>query len=244
MNPSDDQATERERINAVYGTWLAEERIAAYAWHRPDIIEQDAARRRVAAALLAQTLGRDLGKLRVVDVGCGSGGFLRQLVDWGADPCRLMGTEYQEQRLVLARMRSAPGIRWHLGDLDIAATDSADLVVANTVFSSILAADARAVLARDMWRTVAPGGWCMLFDFRYNNPSNPNVRRVTRGELRRMWPASESRYRTLLLAPPIARRLAGAPRIVAELLATCVPPLRSHFIYMARKPFALPHLPD
>lgn len=236
MSLSDDHSTEQDRIKAVYRAWLAEERIAAYAWHRSDIIEQDAARRRATAALLVQTLGPDLGKLRVVDVGCGSGGFLRQLVDWGADPCRLAGTEYQEQRLVLARMRSAPGIRWHLGDLDFAAPGSFDLVVANTVFSSILAADARIALARDMWRSVAPGGWCMLFDFRYNNPRNPNVRRVTRAELRRMWPALESRYRTLLLAPPIARRLARAPRIVAELLATFAPPLRSHFIYMARKP--------
>ena len=236
MGLPDDHLTEQERINAVYRTWLAEERSAMYAWHRPDIIEQDAAKRRVLGALLAQAFGPDLGKLRVVDVGCGSGGFLRQLVDWGADPCRLAGTEYQEQRLVLARMRSAPGIRWHLGDLDFAAPGSIDLVAANTVFSSILEADARAALAARMWRSVAPGGWCMLFDFRYNNPRNPNVRRVSRSELRRMWPASESRYRTLLLAPPIARRLAGAPRMVAELLATFAPPLRSHFIYMVRKP--------
>ncbi|NHZ34005.1 class I SAM-dependent methyltransferase [Massilia rubra] len=236
MGSRDEHSIEQERIRSVYRAWLAEERMAAYAWHRPEVMEQDAARSRVAGELLAQTLGPELGKLRVVDVGCGSGGFLRQLVDWGADPCRLVGTEYQEQRLVLARMRSAPGIRWHLGDLDFAAPDSVDLVVANTVFSSILGADARAALARDMWRSVAPGGWCMLFDFRYNNPRNPNVRRVTRGELRRMWPASESRYRTLVLAPPIARRLAGAPRILSELLATFAPPLRSHFIYMARKP--------
>lgn len=236
MSPPDDHLSEQDRINAVYRAWQAEECIAAYAWHRPEVMEQDAARRRVAGALLARTLGPDLGKLRVIDVGCGSGGFLRQLVDWGADPCRLAGTEYQEERLVLARMRSAPGIRWHLGDLDFAEPGSIDLVVANTVFSSILAAQARAALARAMWRSVAPGGWCMLFDFRYNNPRNPNVRRVTKAELRRMWPASERHYRTLLLAPPIARRLAGLPRIVTELLATFAPPLRSHFIYMARKP--------
>ncbi|HEX8613801.1 MAG TPA: class I SAM-dependent methyltransferase [Telluria sp.] len=236
MGLPDDHLTEQERINAIYRAWLAEERIAAYAWHRPEVMEQDAARSRVAGALLAQTLGPELGKLRVVDVGCGSGGFLRQLIDWGADPCRLAGTEYQEQRLVLARMRSAPGIRWHLGDLDFVAPGSVDLVVANTVFSSILAPEARAALAGDMWRSVAPGGWCMLFDFRYNNPRNPNVRRVTRDELRRMWPASDSRYRTLLLAPPIARRLGWAPRIVSELLVAFAPPLRSHFIYMARKP--------
>ncbi|MET0857500.1 MAG: hypothetical protein ABWY27_12170 [Telluria sp.] len=40
----------------------------------------------------------------------------------------------------------------------------------------------------------------------------------------------------LMLAPPIARRLARAPYLVTELLAALLPPLRSHFIFMARKP--------
>jgi SAM-dependent methyltransferase len=235
MSLPPDHPGEQERIKAVYRAWFAQARLAAYAWHRPEILAQDGARRRVAAALLAQTVGTELGRLRVLDVGCGTGGFLRQLIDWGADPHRLAGTEYQEQRLALARMRSAPGIHWHLGELDFAEAGSFDLVVANTVFSSILADDARAALAQAMWRCLAPGGWCMLFDFRYDNPANPNVRRVGRAELRRLWPAAESRYRSLLLAPPIARRLAGAPPIVAELLATLLPPLRSHFMYMARK---------
>jgi hypothetical protein len=50
--------------------------------------------------------------------------------------------------------------------------------------------DLRRGLAAEMWRTIKPGGWCMMFDFRYDNPRNPNVRKVTQAELRRYWPAA------------------------------------------------------
>ena len=236
MNLHDDPHSEQERIRAVYRDWLAKEHVNAYAWHRADVMEQHAARLRVAGAMLVDTLGTDLARLRIVDVGCGSGGFLRQLISWGADPARLCGTEYQQDRLDQARLRTAPGVVWHLGDLDFIEPGSVDLIMANTVFSSIIAPCARAALAAAMWRCLAPGGWCMLFDFRYNNPRNAHVRKVSRAELVAWWPAAEQRYQSLVLAPPIARRLARAPRLLGELLTTLVPPLRSHFIYMARKP--------
>ena len=237
MGRPEQPLSEQERIRSVYQSWLAQARVAAaYAWYRPDVLEQSAALRRTVGPMLAQALGKDLGAAHIVDVGCGSGGFLRQLIDWGADPARLVGTEYQPERLELARLRSAPGVRWHLGDLDFAADASFELAVANTVFSSILDDAARAALAADMWRTVMPGGWCMVFDFRYNNPRNDQVRKVDWRQLQRFWPTPVRRNKTLLLAPPLARRLMRAPRLVSDLLASCVPPLRSHFIYMARKP--------
>lgn len=236
VNPPHHSA-EQERIRSVYRAWQMQAHVAAYAWHRPDILEQDAARMRVGAAMLADTVGPDLSQLDIVDVGCGAGGFLRQLINWGADPARLLGTEYQADRLELARSRSAAGVRWHLGELDVLEAGSVDLAIANTVFSSILASSLRADLAASMWRVLAPGGWIMLFDFRYNNPNNAQVRKVGRAELRAWWPAAESRYRTLLLAPPIGRRLVAAPRLVVDMLTSFVPPLRSHFIYMARKPW-------
>ena len=235
MGPFDEKSSEQERIRAVYRAWLANERISAYAWHRPEVVEQKAQRNRIVSTLLARSLGPDLSGVRVVDVGCGSGGFLRQLIDWGADPVRLVGTEYQPDRLDLARLRTAPGVRWHLGDLDFAPDASFELAVANTVFSSILTDCARAALAAEMWRTVMPGGWCMVFDFRINNPRNQEVRRVTRAELGRYFPGRDVMYRSVLLAPPIARRLTWAPRLVSELLAAA-PFLRTHFVYMVRKP--------
>lgn len=234
MGRSDHSTSEQERIRSVYQARLAQE--SAYAWHRPEVMLQAGIIQRIAGTMLAGALGPDLGATRVVDVGCGSGGFLRQLINWGADPARLAGTEYLADRLDDARRRTAAGVRWHLGDLDFAADASFELAVANTVFSSILDDCARAKLAADMWRSVMPGGWCMVFDFRYNNPRNPQVRKVDWRQLQHFWPTPLTRHQTLLLAPPIARRLAHAPRIIGAALEAVAPVLRSHFIYMARKP--------
>lgn len=236
MDSPNSDPDEQARIRAVYQQWHGGKPLDSYAWHRPEVMEQHAARCRVAGGLLAATLGHDLARLRIVDVGCGSGGFLRQLISWGARPGNLIGTEYQEDRLAEARVATATGVRWHLGDLDVLDDNCLDLAVANTVFSSILDEQMRHQLAAHMWRVLKPGAWCMVFDFRYNNPSNPNVRRVDRQQMRAYWPgAAAERYQSLLLAPPIARRLSRAPRLVGELLATFAPPLRTHFIYMAQK---------
>jgi SAM-dependent methyltransferase len=234
MNAPHDNQAEQERIRAVYQQWSERPTAAQYAWHRPEILQQLAARSRIFAPMLAEALGTDLSSRRILDVGCGTGAFLRQLIAWGADPYKLTGTEFQQDRLDHASRHTAAGVQWHLGGLDCAATDSLDLVSAETVFSSILDGGLRCDLAAEMWRTVRPGGWCMVFDFRYNNPRNPNVRKVTLAELRRYWPAQQYKWRTVLLAPPIARRLARAPYLATELLAA-LPVLRSHFIFMARK---------
>lgn len=235
MSISHDNLAEQERIRSVYQSrrngFLSEQ----YAWHRPEVLQQIAVRSRILAALLFDALGPDLSSARILDVGCGSGTFIRQLISWGADPENLTGTEFQQDRLEYARRHTAEGVQWHLGGLDIVATGSIDLVSAETVFSSILDVELRRDLAAEMWRIVRPGGYCMVYDFRYDNPNNSNVSKVTLPELRDYWPSEDIRYRTLLLAPPIARRLAKIPHLVTELLTVMLPVLQSHFFFIARK---------
>jgi SAM-dependent methyltransferase len=226
---------EQERINQVYRQWQDSSALASHDWYRPDIVSREAARARALARLLARTVGRDLSALRVLDVGCGNGSFLRQLIAWGATPAHLAGTELQQDRLEQARLHTAPGVRWHLGRLDAFPDDSVDLVSAHTVFSAILDEDKRRELAAEMWRVVKPGGWTMIFDVRYNNPRNPAVRKLTDVELLRFWPAETRHYCTLMLAAPLGRAMSRLPWLVPELLGAMVPLLRSHFVYMANK---------
>lgn len=235
MDAQLDGQSESERIARVYRGWHGGAALARYAWHRPEIAVQDAMYTRTLSRMLATTVGTDLGRLRAIDVGCGSGGFLRQLIDWGATPSQLVGTELQPDRLELAEARTASGVRWHCGPLSALPSASADLVSAQTVLSSILAPDLRQQLVADMWRVLQPGGWCLVFDFRYNNPRNPHVRKVTRAELDAYWPGQRQRYASLLLAPPIGRALAPLPALVSEALAALAPPLRSHFFYLVQK---------
>lgn len=227
---------EEERVNAVYAKRDLSGISSLYAWHRPEVREQDAERERIYASFLFEAFGANLSKITALDVGCGDGRFLQMLVSWGANPELLIGTEYLETRLKAAVMRTAPGISWHLGDLDFVQDATCDLVVANTVFSSILQEDIRNGLAGEMWRVLKPGGHIMVFDFRYNNPLNKNVRRVTRRELSRYWHQMVPlKYQTLLLLPPLARLLAPYSLTALRILG-CIPVFRSHFVYMVKKP--------
>lgn len=226
---------EQQRIARIYRHWNGGQGLPRYERLRPEVLQQSADRTRILGAMLRRTLGPDLAAMRVLDVGCGSGSFLRQLIDWGASPDRLTGTELLPERLELARRNTAQGVHWHLGGLDGIPGRSVDLVTAHTVFSSIPDDRTRQMLATDMRRILRPGGWCLIFDFRYNNPRNRNVRKVARTELLRLWPARTWHYRSLLLAPPLARAMAGLPHLVHESIATLLPPLRSHFVFMARK---------
>lgn len=226
---------EQERINDVYRQWQGGAASARPAWHRPDIVRQEAARARVLSSLLARTVGRDLSAVRVLDVGCGHGDFLRQLIDWGATPSCLAGAELQPERLEYARLHTAAGVRWHLGRLEPFPDNSMDLVSAHAVFSTLPDEDARRALAADMWRVLKPGGWTMIFDSRYGSGRNTGMRKVTDVELLRFWPAEQRHYRTLILAPPLGRAMSRLPWLLPEVLGALVPLLRSHFIYMARK---------
>lgn len=235
-----EQREETERIALAY---RRRQEIACerrYAWHRAEVRQTAAALQAALADLLPAAVGEDLGTLRALDVGCGGGSFLRLLVDWGADPAGLAGTELIAERLQEARRRCPIGPLWHLGPLaSLTAERPFQLVSAFTVFSSILDAERRRALAAEMWRLVAPGGAAMIFDFRRDNPRNPDVRKVLPSEARGWWPDASCRHRTLVLAPPLARRIAPRSRALAAALAL-LPPLRSHFLLLARKPGPVP----
>ena len=138
MDAQLDGQAESDRIARVYRGWHGGAALARYAWHRPEIAVQGAMYTRTLSRMLAATVGTDLGRLHVVDVGCGSGRFLRQLIDWGATPTQLAGTELQPDRLELARARTPAGVPWHCGPLTAPPTASAEPRSAPTVRCSIL----------------------------------------------------------------------------------------------------------
>ena len=84
---------EEERIRQVYARRDASGKTALYYWQRQDVIYMVYRDRAVLARAL-QCLGiNDLSPLHVLDVGCGSGGWLRLLLEWGASPERLHGVD-------------------------------------------------------------------------------------------------------------------------------------------------------
>ncbi len=167
--------------------------------------------------------GRDL-----LEVGCGAGGNLLDLLRLGAEPARLTGLELLPERVAAARAVLPAAARVIEGDALAAPLPDAsqDAVLAFTVFSSILDDAVRRRLAATMWRWVRPGGGVLWYDFAVDNPRNADVRGLSVAQARALFPAARCTVRRVTLAPPLARRLAALhPRLPAWLN---LPPLRTH----------------
>lgn len=234
MAPSDERFIEEAgRIRSAYARRDASGRGRLYEWSRPDAALSRYRLLSAVAALLSEAGWHDLSGLEFLDVGCGTGGWLRTLQEWGARPQHLHGIDLLPDRIERARAL-APQIDFGVSEgwpLPFA-TDSMDLVSAFTVFSSILAADARLALAGEIQRVVRPAGLILLYDFRVSRPDNPDTTGIGVAEVRRLFPNCAVRRRLVTLAPPLQRALSRLSPLAAQLLESCCPFLRTHALYL------------
>ena len=178
-----------------------------------------------------------VGSKRVLEVGCGNGSNLLDLMRLGFAPENLVGNELLPQRNHEARRLLPAAVTVLEGDatrLDLQ-TDSFDVVMQSTVFSSLLDDEFQATLAECMWRWVRPGGGVLWYDFVHDNPSNADVRGVPMGRVRELFPVGRVWQRRLTLAPPIARRVTSAHPWLYGLFNS-MPVLRTHRLCWIQKP--------
>jgi SAM-dependent methyltransferase len=150
-----------------------------------------------------------LSNCKLIEIGCGSGSNLLDLLRLGAVPENLFGNELLEDRCSLARKMLPSGVQVLPGDastLEIK-PDSFDVVYQSTVFSSLLDDAFQDKLADCMWRWIRPGGGVLWYDFTYNNPINPDVRGVPLERVRSLFPNGRMKTWRITLAPPISRRI-------------------------------------
>ena len=208
-----------------------------YSLLRPEVWQTLQERQRAMLALMVRAGATDLAALQATEVGCGSGGNLLDLLRMGFAPGHLTGLELLPERHAQAcRVLPAATTLW-LGDACQApvAPDSQDLVLAFTVFSSLLDDAFQQRLADAMWRWVKPGGAVLWYDFVVDNPRNPDVRGVPLARVRQLFPQAVVDARRVTLAPPLARAAARVhPALVTWLNA--VPWLRTHRLVWVGKP--------
>jgi ubiquinone/menaquinone biosynthesis C-methylase UbiE len=143
-----------------------------------------------------------------LEIGCGSGGVLQEVLTFGATPERLWGCDLLSKRAGQARQVLPEKVSLTCADgqsLPYPAHNF-DLLLQYTVFSSILDQSIKANLAAEMLRVTKPGGMILWYDF-WLNPTNPQTRGVRPAEIRRLFPGCRFTFERITLAPPIARRL-------------------------------------
>lgn len=201
-----------------------------YSMLNPDVWMTLQERQRVVLRRFAAQ-GLDLPSVRLLEVGCGEGGNLLELIRMGFSPERLTGIELIEDRFNVARGRLPQALPLHCGDA-IAAdlpSDSQDVVFVSTVFSSILDAATQRALAAAIWRWLRPGGAVLWYDFAVDNPRNPDVRGVPRARLGELFPRGRFEAQRVTLAPPIARLVCRLHPALYTVFNT-IPLLRTHLL--------------
>lgn len=176
-----------------------------------------------------------IGHLRVLEVGCGTGWLLRKFVEYGARPENLWGIDILEHRVAQARSIS-PNIAFVLGDARVLPFSDAtfDLVAQFTLLTSVLDWSMKRQIASEMARVLKPGGLILWYDFRLNNPKNPNVRGIGRKEIARLFPGFSCLLKKVTLFPPLARRLAPYSWLACALLEK-LPFLRTHYLGVLKR---------
>jgi ubiquinone/menaquinone biosynthesis C-methylase UbiE len=222
------EAVEESRIREAYARRTRHHR---YSWFDAAHVFLTQERERVLLRRLRQFGCDDLSDKRVLDVGCGHGVWLREFIKYGASPENLVGIDLLPDRVAAARRLCPAGSTLICGSaaqLDFP-DRTFDCVLQSTVFTSILDDSTRKRVAQEMVRVLRPHGFILWYDFRVNNPNNPDVRRVSRKEIRKLFPGCRISLRSITLAPPLCRRVAPCSWLLCYLLSM-VPLLCTHYL--------------
>jgi SAM-dependent methyltransferase len=224
---------EEERIRAAYAARVGESCYAESLAGRFQLQERE----RHVLRLLDRYGLMPLPGRKILEVGCGTGKWLRDLVAWGADPENVFGVELLQASAARARRLCSQAVTIECGNAAELhfPSESFDIVLQATVFTSVLDQDMKGAIAAEMMRVLRPDGVILWYDFFWKNPRNPYVQPVTRNEITRLFPGCSLDLRRVSLAAPLARFL--APRWWAGCsILSRVPSLCTHYLGAIRRP--------
>ena len=170
----------------------------------------------------------------ILEIGCGGGGILLDLIRYGSFPSLLHGIDLLHDRLSFARQR--------LPSANLALADGQqlpykprffDLLLQFTAFSSILDNEVKRNMAGEMLRVMKDGGTILWYDFWWN-PINPQTAGIKPDEIRHLFPGCSYVFRKITLAPPIARKIAPISWPMALFLES-LKIFNSHYLALIKK---------
>ena len=234
MNTDQSLPAEEARIRDAYARRTSAKK--EYSWFDAGhlfMIQQ--LERRMLAALTRYGMA-SLRSKRILEVGCGNGYWLREFIKWGAIPENLAGIDVLPERIDQAFRLSPAGIAYTKGNAAALEFPKAsfDIVLQATVFTSILDGVLKKQVADEMLRVLKPEGIVLWYDFRVNNPLNPDVRGIEKAEIKKLFPQCSRTLERITLAPPLLRLLAPYTWLGSYFLSA-IPWACTHYLGTIRK---------
>ena len=221
---------EKERIKKSYDGRKKTEKNGFYTYfNRANLLILNQ-REKNLLNLLKKFNANNLEVKKIIDIGCGNGGVLRNFIKYGASPENLYGIDLIDERIKIAKYLS-PNLNWDCGDASQLPYEENffDIVCQFTLFSSILNPIYRKKVANEMIRVLRPGGIIIWYDLHIDNPANLDVKSIKKNEIRGLFEDFSIHLKRITLAPPLARSLKSFPAIISQLLET-IPLLCTHYL--------------
>jgi SAM-dependent methyltransferase len=175
-----------------------------------------------------------LSECQILDIGCGNGSLLNWFQAEGAEPRNLVGIDLLPAQIEDARNKY-PGLFFLEANAERLEFPDAsfDVILAFTVFSSILDGSMARNVAQTIARILKRDGVIVWYDIRYPNPWNRNVQAMTKARIRRLFPNFMLDLTSITVLPPLTHRLGNYAKKAYPLL-TMIPVFHSNYIGLLR----------
>lgn len=156
--------------------------------------------------IIRKRFGKDLSKIKMIEIGAGYGNNLPFFLQLGVSPENIVANELLEERFHMLQ-KDFPEVSLYPGDaMDLPFSDEFDIVYVSLVFSSVLDADYKKNLAYKIYDMLKNNRLILWYDFIYNNPLNQDVRGIKVKEIISLFPeASQVTAHHVTLLPLLAR---------------------------------------
>lgn len=227
---------EIERIRKAYEKRKIEKKTKLYSYFNKANLFTVHQREKILLNALKKFNFLDLSDKKILDLGCGTGGVLRDFIKYGANPENCFGIDLLEDRIDEGKKLS-PNVEFRCGNAENLPYEDKtfDIVLSFTVFSSILDNRMKKNIAKEMLRVLNSNGLIIWYDYWVSKPTNPDVKGLSKREIKRLFPRCEIRLKQITLAPPIARAIAPHSWLLCYLLEK-MPILKTHYLAVIKKP--------
>ena len=193
-------------------------------------------RMRLIRRILAKQFGDELNGISLLECGCGNGQWLTEFQMFGIRSRHLAAIELDPERVVVARDRVADADIKQGNAAELPWDDNSfDLVFQSTLFTSILSEEVRTRAAAEMRRVCKDDGLILWYDFKYDSPTNQNVKGIGKSEIRKLFSPWHCDFHNVTLAPPISRKMINISWLLCEIMESTMPCLCTHLIAEIRK---------